>query len=234
MKNILFTLLLLIIYITQSIAQDKPIIVGPSEVCIGCETYQLNEISPNQAQLEALYIVNNFNPNDTFCATIQNGQGSNATYACFFCPGQYTIHVIASFPNGETRSDSLLVNVFDPPIFSIEPSDSLSCGGRVGNGECQKVCPGFTETYTVIGNIFSNVEWSVTGAQSYTPQGNQVTVTWGESGFGYLNAFVQGLGQTCFGEAGYCVEVKTILQPILLCLAINSAPMKPFLPILKI
>lgn len=208
MKNILFTLLLLIVYITQSTAQDKPFIVGPSEVCLGCETYQLLEAGPNQGQLEALYIVNNFNQTDTLCTSIQAGGSFNNFYACFNCEGQYTIHAILALPNGEVRADSLIVNVFSRPTISIEPSDSLSCGARVGNGECQKVCPGFTETYTVIGNIFSNVEWSVTNAQSYTTQGNQVTVTWGESGFGYINAFVQGFGQTCFGEAGYCVEVK--------------------------
>lgn len=208
MKNILFTLLLLIIYVAQSTAQDKPIIVGPREVCLGCETYQLVDIGPNQAQIEALYILNNFNPNDTLCATIQNGQGSNATYACFFCPGQYTIYVSAYFPTGETRSDSLIVNVFDTPIISIEPSDSLSCGGRPDNGECQKVCPGYTETYTLRGTLFTNVEWSVDGAQSYTILGNQITVTWKDSGFGYINAFAQGFGQSCFSEASYCVEVK--------------------------
>ena len=119
MKNILFTLLLLIIYIAQGTAQDKPFIVGPREVCLGCETYQLLEAGPNQGQLEALYIVNNFNQNDTICASIQAGGSFNNFYACFNCVGQYTIHAILALPNGEVRADSLIVNVFDRPAIAI-------------------------------------------------------------------------------------------------------------------
>ena len=65
---------------------------------MGCETYYLQGIGPNQGQLEYINVVNNFDPKDTFCAQLQHFQEQPTANICFFCPGQYTIYALAFSP----------------------------------------------------------------------------------------------------------------------------------------
>ena len=212
MKNAIFTLFLLLFSLQYGGSQISHFIFGPREVCTGCESYILEGIGPNQGQLEYLYITNNFDPKDSTCATISYSQAQTQTFACFFCPGQYTIHALAYFPDGNLVRDSFTVNVYPLAESYIVPGDSLACQNDQSPGECQKVCPGFTETYTLVSTLPQGITWSVSGAQSYTVNGNTVTVTWGNSGFGQVNANTFGQGLSCFSETSYCVEIKNELE----------------------
>lgn len=64
-----------------------------------------------------------------------------------------------------------------------------------GPSGCQRVCENATVAYEVTGVApNAQVEWSITGAQAYTTNGNTVEVQWGAPGAGNVSANVLGIG----------------------------------------
>ncbi len=83
------------------------------------------------------------------------------------------------------------------PITSSNPAycNTVSTpGGGTGTANCEKVCPNATFTYG-IGNFTScatppaSYTWTISGASSYTisPNGREVTITWGGPGSGLIS-----------------------------------------------
>ena len=58
--------------------------MGPRLVCMGCETYYLQGIGPNQGQLEYINVVNNLTQKIPFCAQLQHFQEQPTANICFF------------------------------------------------------------------------------------------------------------------------------------------------------
>ena|GEM_PF-4800849 len=74
--------------------------------------------------------------------------------------------------------------------FSITSPTACQADSLSG---CQRICENTTTLYSV-GNIppGTNVDWEVTGAQSFTENGSSVSVTWGAPGLGEVSAEVSG------------------------------------------
>ncbi len=74
--------------------------------------------------------------------------------------------------------------------LTIVPQSTAAClSDSLNPSTCDQVCAFSSATYTVTGiDPTSSVEWQVSGAESYSPNGNQVTVNWGDAGYGLVNA----------------------------------------------
>jgi PKD repeat protein len=98
----------------------------------------------------------------------------------------------------------------------INSSNTAPCNkdsSSIGSA-CEKVCPNTTVTYSVdqiSPGTTSPLYWSVNGASSFTinpPFGNSVTVNWGASGTGSVNAVSNDSTTTgCSGEASVCITI---------------------------
>ncbi len=131
-------------------------------------------------------------------STVQNLTG--------LCAGTYCVSVTG-----------LNVNSFVTECFTVEEGQSQSveiqstnaafCNTGAGNDLCEQVCPGSPVTYfieppVICGSTPSlqGVEWSVSGAKSYSVSQNglEVNVEWGSSG--------PGLVQVSFSSPDFCFE----------------------------
>ncbi|MBK7406949.1 MAG: hypothetical protein IPJ40_02080 [Saprospirales bacterium] len=102
---------------------------------------------------------------------------------------------------------TVVVQGFSQP--EIIPISNSPCGVDSLNtsADCQKACAFSTITYyTPVSNPPSSnfLNWTVSGAESYTVENNFITVTWGGPGQGYIGLFIDGI---CPGENSICVEL---------------------------
>lgn len=101
----------------------------------------------------------------TYCVTIFDSNGCFAE-AC------YEAEAGGFIPEIEVVSGAICFN-----------PDSLST-------DCQKVCTNTVVTYQVTNANGAEVEWTIDGADDFEVNDDQVTVTWGEAGFGEVTATV--------------------------------------------
>lgn len=76
----------------------------------------------------------------------------------------------------------------DATSNSLVISSSSLC--PVNGATCDQVCEYATITYSVENPEGWPVVWKVTGAESFTPLGNEVLVNWGSEGLGQVEAFM--------------------------------------------
>ncbi|PSR02286.1 MAG: hypothetical protein BRD50_07405, partial [Bacteroidetes bacterium SW_11_45_7] len=163
------------------------------------------------------------NPDDCFLEwDVQNGviQQQFATEVDILWPnaGSGKVYLTIKDSTGAVKNeDSVAVTIVatpDPiintdfrtvckkPIRSeyVDPNDSFV------DDSCWVVCDSSTVTYTAPLNGGSSYDWIVNGARSYTENGNQVTVHWGDVGSGLVKV-IETDSNGCEGEAKLCLEV---------------------------
>lgn len=105
---------------------------------------------------------------------------------------------IESFPKAEVLFP--IYPVCSPPRDSIDEQEFKELEN------CIKVCPGVTATYSPKDADGLQISWTVEGAVSQKINGNNITVTWPESGNGYLSLVVEN-DYMCADTVQYCIEV---------------------------
>lgn len=168
-----------------------------------------------------IYIeVNNGTP--PYIVAWPNGLTNNYTTSpivqCGFCPGTYSVKV-SQINAQQTATATVVIEQLPYTPLDIVSLNPAPCNhdstGDPNGSDCERVCAGATVTYTL--NSVSNpgssqVNWSVTGASSWTveqPTAKTITVTWGSPGNGSIGVFSDN-SQDCVGSDHICV---TILDP---------------------
>ncbi len=173
-------------------------IEGPREVCLGdCYPYYIN--TPNGSVQAKLLVTGPPGLPTVQCYT--QSYINEVNNVCFNCPGKY--EMIATWQGLST--DTFIVNVLEIFPLQIVLKDKKPCPSF---DDLVPVCKGSTYTYGILNpNQNSPVQWTVTNAKDYevNPDGT-VTVTWGESGTGVINAFNTQSG-VCSFEAIYKVRI---------------------------
>ena len=199
--NQLFTTLVFVLLSFIAIAQNTNVFIsGPEVMCAGdCATYTI-ETDQNVEVFSVVWI-----SSDGAVFTDLNA------FFCFNAPGVYTLTVEIAFTDGSVAVVSYAVFVEDFQYIDIYSNASEVCPANdsipnPGNLQCEKVCSGSTVTYTANVPIFQfEGYWDIQGAESYEENGNQVTVTWGDPGFGNVNLVL--FNSFCFSEGSICVEI---------------------------
>ncbi|MEO1712227.1 MAG: hypothetical protein AAFU60_02715, partial [Bacteroidota bacterium] len=175
---------------------DSLFILGPQEVCVGeCAEYFIegaNPDSPYEWLLSDGSVLSNFN---------------SFAIICWDEPGVFTIFA-------EPLLDSVIVfplDVFvnDFGALDISSISNVQCddpGGGQTSDPCENVCAYTTVTYSVeVANPGGlNVDWNVVGAESFTVDGEQITVEWGGPGQGLIEVFDFGF---CTSFGSLCVDI---------------------------
>ncbi|MBP6810290.1 MAG: PKD domain-containing protein, partial [Saprospiraceae bacterium] len=173
-----------------------------------------------------------FNCNGSLTITISNGIGpyfysienapigpivngtssSNQFIIPNLCAGSCYVNV--SDANGFSTSATYNIGQNQSQSLDIQSTNSAFCNFDPGNpaSACEKVCPHTTVTYFVDPPVvcgvpmnLSNASWTVTGAESFSINGNEVVVTWGEARPGLVE-FGASTPTLCF-QSSHCVTV---------------------------
>ncbi|MEM8907763.1 MAG: PKD domain-containing protein, partial [Bacteroidota bacterium] len=157
-----------------------PTISGPTELCAGdCGVYSLDSLGGGSnsewfMDYNGLSFVFEGSPQEV----------------CFDEPGVAIFTVFFFDDLGNTFTLNYTVVIGDG--ISLEIISDSSCPPPDSSANsCEKVCAYSTVTYSVPGNLSSEVEWDITGADNFTVDGNSVTVEWGEPGTGLVEANVE-------------------------------------------
>ena len=153
-------------------------VFGNFEPCQGdCETYSIFGSSQGANWTIA-------SPNGGF---FEEGFGFEFTY-CWEETGTYLITIFDDFGNTSERFVTVGSSL---PIDIRTLSNTFCQADSLNPSDCEKICANSTAIYTVPNG--QDVEWEVLGANSFTPNGNQVEVEWGAPGNGLVTATaVQG------------------------------------------
>lgn len=147
----------------------------------------------------------------TYTWIVTDANGNNVSF-----DGQNTPEICLQWNQGPFGNVSLAIsgcaNICDQPTqvqVPIISSTALVSGPNI-------VCPGEAAVYTVPKWMDVVYDWTVTGAVSATPNGNQIAIVWGTGGVGtihvsYASPFLGGLlGHDvldCSGEGDLTVEI---------------------------
>ncbi len=196
-----------VIYLLGNIAnlnaQDSTFISGPTEVCIGCYNYSYGKLS--FYRLEVFYLDST---DGSECAEYQINNQNSTFWVCYQCEGNYLIKLTNLF---SLSKDTLLVSVQNELPMNIYQKDSLTCQQINPQDECEKACSGATITYGFLyPNPLQVLGVDVVGATSYfvDEARGEITVTWGNSGFGSINLTTQEQGLVCYSTGFLCVEIS--------------------------
>ena len=160
-------------------------ISGPSELCIGeCGNYIIVDADGNQILEDFIW---------------DGGDGTTSVgpsfVFCPFAPGAYFQTV--SDQNGIIFAEYFVsvTESVNPEIISLSGgfclSDSLS--------SCDRVCENTTVTYvTEVDNPGTVITWTVSGAENYIENGNEITVEWGDPGQGQVSVATGSPSQAPF------------------------------------
>ena len=193
-------------------------ITGPSLVCYGtCAQYTAVFTSPGGSNPPLSSNITWYTSNG-----ITVGTGTSV-FMCFPPNGSGTLFVSALLANAqEVITDTLNITVLPNIPLSITSDNAAVCNQDSSSGPsnpdnqiCQKVCPYSTVTYSLnplISGAQQTVQWTVTGAQSYTvnpPNGSSVTVQWGGPGQGavLVKADPASTSYYCTTEGYTCVTI---------------------------
>ncbi|MEO1259142.1 MAG: PKD domain-containing protein [Bacteroidota bacterium] len=162
-------------------AQAEVFIVGPSSLCLGeCGTYEVVLFDSTDFIIISDWSFNGLsltgNP-VTFCMDSPDG-------------GELTVSGFTEFQQDFFAEIYIEASSFINPVIvstSAQCPDSLAA--------CDRICAFNTAVYEVT-NVSpgSAVSWQVFGAESFTPNGNEVTVEWGAPGQGEVSAVVSSGG----------------------------------------
>ncbi|MBK8920627.1 MAG: PKD domain-containing protein [Saprospirales bacterium] len=141
------------------------------------------------------------------------GAGFTTTNPTVCNPGLYTV-VVTDPVNGNTAAKTIRVDKKSNSSggILILSSNPAFCAGT-SSASCEQVCPGTTVTYTAdpIANTCGQVkfQWTVVGAKEYlvSPDGQSVTVTWGEPGAGRLTIEAEDHFY-CYFSNNQCVTIQ--------------------------
>ncbi|MCC7504014.1 MAG: PKD domain-containing protein, partial [Saprospiraceae bacterium] len=218
-------------------ATAQVVITGPSVVCYGsCAQYTATFTSPGGNPPLSSNIVW-FNNNGVSLGT------GTSIFICFppFTSG--TLFVSATSPNGQQAlTDTINITVLPTIPLAITSDNGAVCSQDSSSGPsnpdnvvCQKVCPYSTVTYSINPLLSGQqgVQWTVTGADSYTvnqPSGLSVTVNWGGPGTGSISVKADpgSTSSYCTTEGYTCV---TIVEEPQAAFATDPAPASPPAPV---
>jgi PKD repeat protein len=194
MKKSIFYFLLTTLFLTniENLQAQSFTILGPDVLCSGqCGMYEIITLDPNP-----------------FPYSYQWSNGDTAKITTICEPGLYNVTI--SGANNFTAITATFINAAQSFPLQITSDNPTPCNDSIGIGTsgCEKVCPFSTVTYYAsnfgapISGAFVN--WSVQGAQSYTidNQQNSITITWGSTGYGTIfassdNSFCSSSGDKC-------------------------------------
>lgn len=185
MKKNNYYLFMLIIFcaLLQGNAYAQGITVeGPSTLCIGeCGTYEVVNTTPNQVIEQVAW-----------GTSAGNILGSGTTLD--FCPDNsvsgstVVLIVLVQTSNGGGQTIEFPITLTTSLSPTIIPTIASCPLDSASQGACEKICAFGTAQYEVTGVSPSTpVTWSVQGAESFTPNGNTVTVEWGAPGQGQVS-----------------------------------------------
>ena len=159
----------------------------------------------------ACYWTNSGCAGATYLWTVTDANGNNVAF-----DGQNSAEICLEWGQGPHGNVSLVISgcagICDQPTSVQVPiisSTALVSGPQV-------VCPGEAAVYSVPKWMDVVYDWTVTGAISATPNGNQISIVWGPNGVGtihvtYQSPFLGGLqghdALDCSGEGDLTVEI---------------------------
>ncbi len=184
-----FIFLFTFLFSLNLFAQDYEIL-GPTSVCVGdCADYMLVDGGGNIIDLNGGY----WGVDGQIVST------ETIAVICFADENPHFIYVIDI--DGEQIAELFVEAIlsFQPEIIALSaaycPVDSMPGGSN----SCDQVCANTTINYTTeINNPGQSVIWSVSGAESYTVDGSNVSVTWGAPGNGQVSVQVSPPGNIGF------------------------------------
>ena len=155
-------------------------IIGPYSMCEGeCGDYALvgpNGQIVNDPSIE-WYVTGDFNANS----------GSGYITACFYGGGG----VVTALIDGATVAEIYVETLLGPTPEIITLDGALCTTDSLNSNACEQVCENSTATYVATGVDPTWVfNWYISGEESYTENGNTVSVNWGEAGNGFVNLSV--------------------------------------------
>ncbi|NRB46711.1 MAG: PKD domain-containing protein [Saprospiraceae bacterium] len=190
-------------------------IVGPRAVCGGCHEYSLEIEATGEERYEWVVLIG-----DDFVTNVGNTKDVNICWDEFTSNGStpQDFRIIVSVINGDDSfALETAISIQNPTSTSIISIDAPPCPSFPDNPidsiSCSQVCTNTTVTYaldSIAGGgsgIFREVQWEVTGAESFEVdfQQNQVRVNWGNSGTGQVSAFI--FDGACESFSSTCVQV---------------------------
>lgn len=190
-------------------------IVGPTTVCGGCHEYTVEFEATGEERYEWVVLIG-----DSIAIDVGNTKDVIICWDEFTSNGStpqgIRIIVSVSRPNDQFALETA-INIQNPTSTSIIPIDAPPCPSSVqdpiDSTSCSKVCTYTTINYTLDslatgpGGTFHEVQWEVSGAESYAVdfERNTVQVNWGNSGGGEVAAFLYN--GSCQSFASTCVQV---------------------------
>ncbi|MCC6727319.1 MAG: PKD domain-containing protein, partial [Saprospiraceae bacterium] len=197
-------------------------IVGPSVLCLGeCGEYSV-VFSDSSFQIETIIwnsgiVSAGSGPVFTYCndSTSNPGTGGSVIISASGVAFSNNGNVIQFGTETQVSFASTLNPTIRPTIASC-PQDSSS-----NPDACEKICAFGTAQYEVFGvPTGTPVTWSVQGAESFTPNGNTVTVEWGAPGQGQVSV-VAGAGTPSELLQLFCGQNQVVTDPN------NTSPPQP-------
>lgn len=203
--------LLLLVFSVTATAQTSYSIDGDDIVCAGgLYTYQVDPIAP-MGHTYSWAAVNGY---------VANDNGDNAGIIWANPPSGEVIVVIRDFTGATIAIETLQVDIKPMPNPVIKTDFSSDCSfviegegdplNELENNECFVVCEYSEVEYYTDLNTGSTYQWNVIGAQSFTPNGNTVTVQWGQVPASGMIGFVEVIETTvdgCIARDLRCVRL---------------------------
>lgn len=190
-------------------------IVGPTTVCGGCHEYTAEFEATGAERYEWVVLIGD--------STVINVGESKDVIICWdeFTSNGSTpqdLRIIVSITgNDDQFALETAINIQNPTSTTIIPIDAPPCpfspNDPIDSNSCSKVCTNTTVNYTLdslslgSGGVFHQVQWEVSGAESFEVdfERNTVQVNWGSSGQGQISAFI--FNGSCESFASTCVEI---------------------------
>ena len=150
-------------------------IEGPSELCVGECGY---------------YIATGQGGGGPYDWQVSNGEFLQNGEWCPTFPGVYDI-IVTDFNGCSFAMGVTVVEIGDVNIISTSGAFCTDDGAS----DCEKVCENTTVVYTTEVNTPGiPINWSVSGAENWEADGNEVTVEWGTAGQGQVSLEVGDIG----------------------------------------
>ncbi|MBA3899496.1 MAG: PKD domain-containing protein, partial [Bacteroidetes bacterium] len=185
------------------------VLTGNDSVCAGSSaTYTVNL---NQGDSVAWVIT---------YGTITGTTANTATVSWGGNPGPGNVNAIIYNNGSQVANLNMSVSFNGAPNTFIVADFSTECsftmqdttgenpipGFGITDTECFVVCENSTVNYLAPNSAGNHLTWQVFGAQSFTPNGNELSVTWGAKGMGYIY-LKDSLSGNCVTEIVKCVQI---------------------------
>lgn len=182
-------------------------IEGPTEVCLNeCFTYTMQSSSsgPFVWNISGIENSNLVGESLEICWT-EEGEQVIAITDVNATPGD---HLTTLSVNVNKNQGIDLIFPFYPTCESRDSLDEGNPDQELPPVSCQTACGGSTVTYTPE-NPIGTYQWEIEGASNFTDNTNSATITWNESGSGYI--IVSNIDDNnCETEETYCIEILEI------------------------